>query len=182
MLRCCVCLQGFEPYVYSEFQCIDLMMSAAKANDVPFIDTIWQRLCRDLQRNRLDNDKTQARIKSDSEIVKAISRGGAAPSEDDTAAAAAASDSSSKKRKQQRAKANTHASAVKAYVMCEAYGKAFEMLHTMEQLYPGDEFCSVYSGVRFFPESLDTETKLGAAFEQLQLRKVGLSVCTWYML
>lgn len=146
------------------------MHSAAKANDVPFIDTMWQRLQQDLQRDRRSNDKSQhhVRINSDSKIVQEISGGAAAPTDDGSAAEASSGSSSSRKQPSTHA----HTEAVKAYVTCEAYGKAFQLMHAMEQLYPGDECCSVYGGIEFFPTSLKTEAQIGAAFEQLQLRKV----------
>lgn len=166
--------QGCQPYVYSEFQCIDLMSSAARANDAPFIDTMWQRLSDDLQRDRSGNSKAAPRafINADSDIVRAISGDAVAPSDD---AEPDAGDAAPTERKPPSAQAHTE--VIRAYVMCEAYGKAFELLHSMEQLYPGDAACSVYSGVRFFPESLNTEAKIGAAFEQLQLRQVRCFFC-----
>lgn len=162
-------MQGYQPYVYSEFQCIDLMSSAARANDVPFIDTMWQRLSDDLQRDRSGNSKEApgSRINVDSDIVRAISGDAVAPSDAPAAIGAAPKPPS----------ARAHTEVIRAYVMCETYGKAFELLHSLEQLYPGHAACSVYSGVRFFPESLNTEAKIGAAFEQLQQRQVRCVVC-----
>lgn len=151
--------------MYSEFQCIDLMSSAARANDVPFIDTMWQRLSDDLQRDRSGNSKVApgSRIDANSDIVRAISGDAAAPVDGLDAPM---------EPKPKPPSAHAHTEVIRAYVMCEAYGKAFELLHSLEQLYPGDAACSVYSGVRFFPESLNTEAKIGAAFEQLQQRQV----------
>jgi hypothetical protein len=67
----------------------------------------------------------------------------------------------------------TYAQLVKSLIECEAYGKAFEYLYAMEQVYGGRPACSVYQGVRAFPEALDTEPKIAAAFAQLKARKVG---------
>jgi hypothetical protein len=180
-MRDCLCLcrvfvlpQGRPPYVYNDFQCIGLMASAAKSNDVAFIETMWQRMCEDVTRDPSSNARAPL-FDSSSKLVNDISGDASGdPALQDVVSGSSKNSSAKKKQQQQKhPSAAAYAQLVKALVECEAYGKAFEYLYAMEQVYGGKPACSVYQGVRAFPEALDTEPKIAAAFAQLKARKVG---------
>lgn len=116
-------------------------------------------------------DRRRGRLNVSSDIVQEIS--GGVTTAGDEAINGSSSDEGRSKAVTKHPSKDAYAAAVKAFVECEAYGKAFEFLHSMGQLFGDVPVCSVYQGVRCFPESLDTEAKIAAAFSQLKARKVG---------
>jgi hypothetical protein len=189
-------LQGKPAYVYSEEQCCSLIQAGAKRGDVPFIELVWERLCRDVKRPGREQE-TPAGVQSIiASFAGAASSSAAADSADAgaagtnsggsssssqqslaTAAAAAGGGAATEADPARQASANAHLAVIQALVQCDAFDKAFSYIHDMEQVYGQDPACSVYHGLRFFPESLGTEAKLAAAFAKLQKRKVRWAVC-----
>eukprot|EP00879_Flechtneria_rotunda_P019680 GHRR01020679.1.p1 GENE.GHRR01020679.1~~GHRR01020679.1.p1 ORF type:complete len:393 (+),score=178.16 GHRR01020679.1:142-1320(+) len=121
------------------------MEAAAKASDTALIDTAWQRLLADLAPAHSSSN-----------------------SNDDAAGGGSSDKSSSSKHPSKEG----YQMAIKSYVTCGQYGTAFDHVAELESIYKGSaDACSVYQGLGFFPEMLDTEERLAAAFAQLKTRQ-----------